>query len=80
MAEPGNTCAARQSTATAQRLLTYRWYPTSINTADGRLIIISGQDLDTGSGCAPAYCYQLPARRAPEERMRAKASHTWRLC
>ena len=41
-------------TATAQRLLTYRWYPTSINTADGRLLIVSGQDLDTGTGCAPA--------------------------
>ena len=40
---------------TSQRLLTYRWYPTSINTADGRIFTISGQDVDTNTGCAPAW-------------------------
>ncbi|KAK9834905.1 hypothetical protein WJX81_007597 [Elliptochloris bilobata] len=38
-----------QSNAT-QRLLTYRWYPSAIQTGDGRLLIASGQDLDEGTG------------------------------
>ena len=72
---PG-TCAARQSTATAQRLLTYRWYPTSINTPDGRLIIISGQDLDTGTGCgARLISLGVPAHRTPEDCRRMQDSH-----
>ncbi|KAK9834821.1 hypothetical protein WJX81_001103 [Elliptochloris bilobata] len=35
---------------TSQRLLTYRWYPSSINTADGRLLITSGMVMGEGTG------------------------------
>lgn len=38
-------------TNTTQRLLTYRWYPTALQTADGRLLIVSGEDVDEGTGC-----------------------------
>ena len=48
---PLNCVAAVQTRDAAQRLLTYRWYPTTINNWDGRLLIASGQDLDQGVGC-----------------------------
>lgn len=43
--------AAVQSRTTANRLLTYRWYPTTVSNWDGRLIVGSGLDLDQGTGC-----------------------------
>ena len=43
--------AAVQARDAANRLLAYRWYPTTINNWDGRLLIASGQDLDVGTGC-----------------------------
>lgn len=46
-------------TNASQRLLTYRWYPTSINTADGRIFTLGGQDVDTNTGCAA--CLMLPS-------------------
>lgn len=43
--------AAVQARDTADRLLAYRWYPTSLNNWDGRLLIAGGLDLDQGTGC-----------------------------
>ena len=39
----------------AQRLLAYRWYPTAVKNWDGRLLIASGLDLDTDTGCASVW-------------------------
>ena len=43
--------AAQKDADATQRLLTYRWYPTSLNNWDGRLLVASGLDLDQSTGC-----------------------------
>ena len=66
------TRAARQSlTNQTLRLLTYRWYPTAINTADGRLFVISGLDADTNTGCGPA-CTALQCVQGARQRVQMR--------
>ena len=36
---------------TPNRLLAYRWYPTSFVNWDGRLLNVGGVDLDQNTGC-----------------------------
>lgn len=47
--------AAQNTADPSQRLLAYRWYPTAVKNWDGRLLIASGLDLDTGTGCASVW-------------------------
>lgn len=49
--------AVAQTRDASQRLLAYRWYPTTLSNWDGRLIVASGKDLDLDTrGCAHPCC------------------------
>ena len=45
-------CAQDASNNAADRLLAHRWYPGATLRPDGRILVTSGQDADTGNGCA----------------------------
>lgn len=51
--------AAVQTRDAERRLLAYRWHPTTLNNWDGRLLIASGEDLDTGTGCERTVSFHL---------------------
>ena len=49
-----DSVSAAQDTSNnqADRLLAHRWYAAATLTPDGRILVTSGQDTDSNTGCA----------------------------